>query len=161
MEVGQHPGHQGFDLPGADELVHGGHVHPQLVIVLQEGDHLADQVVDLFVDRGELVLDAPKIDGLDRRHELEGQDGIEVLHDGPALAGGGGAHAHVVLLVGGGGDAVHAGGMGVDLVLGHDGGRRVLADHVAGVEAAPGGQKGGQTVRKRGVHHALGSCRRR
>ena len=125
------------------------------MVVLAEGDHLPNQAVNLFMDRGELVRDAPQIDALDRGHELEGQDGIEVLHDGAALPRGGGAHAHVILLVGGGGDAVHAGGMGMDLVLGDDGGRRILADHVAGVQAPVGSQKGGQAVRKGGVHHAL------
>ena len=74
LEIREHLCRQGFDPAGADELVHGGHVHAELVIVLTEGDHSADHVVDLFVDRGELVRNAAKIDALDRRHELESQD---------------------------------------------------------------------------------------
>ena len=42
VEIRQGPGHQGLDLTGADELVHGGDVHAELVVVLAEGDRLPD-----------------------------------------------------------------------------------------------------------------------
>ena len=74
------------------------------------------------------------------------------------LTGGGGAHGDDVLLVGGGGDGVHGGGMRVDLVLADHGGRGVLDDHEAGVDARLRGEEGGQAVAERGVDHALGAA---
>ena len=66
VEIGQHLGHQLFDPAGADELVHGGHVHPELVVVLRKGDHGPYQLVDPAMDRGEPVRDAPKVDAVKR-----------------------------------------------------------------------------------------------
>src|SRR5699024_1249649 len=87
--------------------------------------------------------------------ELVGQDGPGVLQDGARLPGGGGAHGDEVLLVGGGGDGVHRGRVGQDLVLrGHIGGG-VLDDHEAAVDAAVGGEEAGQAVGEGGVDHAL------
>ncbi len=62
------------------------------------------------------------------------------------LAGRGPPHRHVVLLHGGSRDAVDAGRAGQPAAVGHQGGRAVLGQHQAGVDARVGSQESGQTV---------------
>ena len=64
-----------------------------------------------------------------------------------------GGHADMVFLIGAGGGAVGDGRMGEVLVLAHQGRRRHLGDHQAGVQPRIGRQEGGQIEAERGVHH--------
>ena len=116
---------------------------------------------DSLVDGGEALPvgaeAAADVHGLTGGQQLVGQDGAGVLQDLPGLAGRRGAHGHEILLVGGGGDGVHAGGVSQHLVLRCHGGGGVLHDHIAAVEPALGGQKRRQPVGEGGVHHALGA----
>ena len=67
-----------------------------------------------------------------------------------------GAHAHVVLLVGAGRDAVDRCRMGQRLQLVHQGRRRVVGDHQPALDARPLGEEGRQAGREMRIHEACG-----
>ncbi len=69
-----------------------------------------------------------------------------------------GAHAHVVLLVGGGRDRVDARRVREHLVLADERGGGVLGDHEAVVQAAVADEEGRQAAAQGRVHEALGAA---
>ena len=94
-----------------------------------------------------------EIAALRRGQQLDPNHGERVLGHAQQPPGAMGGHGDMVLLVGGGGDGVHAGRIGLLLVLRHQGGGGHLGDHEAGVEARLGSQEGRQAGQRRIDQH--------
>ncbi len=88
-------------------------------------------------------------DALGRGQQLDADDGGRVVAHVVQAPGGEGGHRDVVLLVGRGRQAVHAGGMGQRLVLAGQRRGGDLGDHEAGIDAGIGDQEGGQAAHRR------------
>ena len=77
----------------------------------------------------------PQVERLGGDEQLDGEDPLDVLDDGPRVPRRDRAHRDVVLLVGARRDAVRGRGVDQHLVLGREGRGRVLVDHHPGVDA--------------------------
>ena len=105
---------------------------------------------DLLPDRGvRLAREAAglqrrqQVNALRRAERLEREDGLHVGRHLTRALRAMPTHAVVVLLVGRGRQRMHAGRRGEQLVVRRQGGRGVLKQHVAGVEARVPGEEGG------------------
>src|SRR5438309_2120637 len=83
---------------------------------------------------------------------LECQDGLRIGRDLARALRAVPAHAVVVFLVGRGRQRVNAGGRRQQLIVGDQGGRCVLQQHVAGVEAGVPGQERRKLREESGQH---------
>jgi len=87
-----------------------------------------------------------EVQSLSSANELDGNDVLGVLHHLSTLAGGNGAHGHMVFLVGRSGYGVYAGRVGQDLVFRNEGRCRVLGDHESRIETPFAHEKGRKTA---------------
>ena len=141
-------------VPSLDEREHRRQVRPGFAVLGEGGDPLADPPMRLGDPRagrrrrGPLGAHRrqPQVQRLGRAQQLDRQDLLDVPQHDAGVAGRRGPHRDVVLLVRRRGDGVRRRRVGQDLVLGREGGGRVLDDHQAAVPPRVGRQEGRQAA---------------
>src|SRR5450755_1692844 len=88
---------------------------------------------------------ASEFDGLAGAHHFDGEDVFQVVQDLVELPAADAAHADMVFLAQGGGDAVGAGGEAECFILGDQGGGGVLGDHETAVQPYIAHQQDGKS----------------
>ena len=87
----------------------------------------------------------PEFDGLAGRHEFDGEDILQVLQDLSQLPAADAAHAHMIFLTQGCGNAVCAGRKAQGFIFRNERGSRILRNHKSAVESHIFHQQQGQS----------------